>query len=75
MAEDKIYGEEKQMRDIVAKEEFNDWEKDMQIAYIKDIIGKENIYEDEKAGEHGLLFYGKVRCLKYKNELGETYTV
>lgn len=75
MAEDKIYGEEKQMRDIVAKEEFNDWEKDMQIAYIKDIIGKENIYEDEKEGEHGLLFYGKVRCLKYKNELGETYTV
>ena len=65
------------MRDIATKKEFNAWEKDVQIAYIKEMLGRENIYKNEKKGEHGILFWGKVHSFLFKDKLGktgETYT-
>lgn len=61
--------------EIVSKVEFNTWEREKQVQYIKDVIGEECVFEQETDGQKKLLLYGKVKIEEWENEYGPRRSV
>ena len=61
--------------EIVSKVEFNTWEREKQVQYIKDVIGEECVFEQEIDGEKKMLLYGKVKIEEWVNEYGPRRSV
>lgn len=61
--------------EIVSKVEFNTWEREKQVQYIKDMIGEECVFEQETDGQKKLLLYGKVKIEEWENEYGPRRSV
>ena len=55
--------------EVVSRDEFNVWEREKQVQYIKDVIGEESVFEQEIDGEKKMLLYGKVKIEKWVNEM------
>ncbi len=61
--------------EVVSKGEFNTWEREKQVQYIKDVIGEECVFEQETDGQKKLLLYGKVKIEEWENEYGPRRSV
>lgn len=61
--------------EVVSKGEFNTWEREKQVQYIKDMIGEECVFEQEIDGEKKMLLYGKVKIEEWVNEMGTRRSV
>lgn len=55
--------------EVVSRDEFNVWEREKQVQYIKDVIGEESVFEQEIDGEKKMLLYGKVKIEEWVNEM------
>lgn len=56
--------------EVVSKGEFNTWEREKQVQYIKDVIGEDCVFEQETEGQKKLLLYGKVKIEEWTSEMG-----
>lgn len=61
--------------EVVSKGEFNTWEREKQVQYIKDVIGEECVFEQETDGQKKLLLYGKVKIEEWASEMGTRRSV
>ena len=61
--------------EVVSKGEFNTWEREKQVQYIKDVIGEDCVFEQETEGQKKLLLYGKVKIEEWASEMGTRRSV
>ena len=61
--------------EVVSKGEFNTWEREKQVQYIKYVIGEDCVFEQETEGQKKLLLYGKVKIEEWASEMGTRRSV